>query len=149
MSPVHRPPGDTQKKLEELADSTGRVINQFNVCKHLLPYKLRLTLVVSQTLLQQPYLDQYKCTSPVDGKDSDLYTVMNYYRNQYLQLQLDTLPVARDLGSYASLQKALLPLVVPDAQATGTGIPMTVFLDTNAPVVTQYKAAATALSNRS
>lgn len=74
---------------------------------------------------------------------------MNYYRNQYIQLQLETLPVARDLGAYASLQKALLPLVVPDALATVADIPMTVFLETNTPVVAQYKESATALSNRS
>ncbi|KJA22822.1 hypothetical protein HYPSUDRAFT_185885 [Hypholoma sublateritium FD-334 SS-4] len=125
------PPAETQKRLEDLADSTGRVIDKFD------------------TLLQQPYLDQYKCTSPVDGSDSNLYTVMNYYRNEYLKLQQDTLPVARDLGAYAGLQAALLPLVVPDAQAQGTDIAMSVFLATNTPLVSEYKVKATDLSNRS
>lgn len=108
-----------------------------------------LNTVAPQILLQQPYLDQYKCTSPIDGSDSDLYTVMNYYRNDYLKLQQDTLPVARDLGSYAALQTALLPLVVPDASATGTDISMSAFLATNVPVVAEYKVKATALSDRS
>ncbi|KJA22828.1 hypothetical protein HYPSUDRAFT_185891 [Hypholoma sublateritium FD-334 SS-4] len=125
------PPADTQKRLEDLADSTGRVIDQFNV------------------LLQQPYLDQYKCTSPVDGSDSDLYTVMNYYRNDYLKLQQDTLPVARDLRSYAELQASLLPLVVPDPQAQDTDISMSAFIATNVPVVEEFKDKATALSDRS
>ncbi len=74
---------------------------------------------------------------------------MNYYRNDYLKLQQDTLPVARDLGSYAALQAALLPLVVPDEQAQGTDIAMSVFLATNLPVVADYKEKANELSKRS
>jgi hypothetical protein len=74
---------------------------------------------------------------------------MNFYRNEYLQLQQDTLPVARDLNSYAVLQAALLPFVVPDAQAQPTDLPMSVFLATNAPLVTEYMIQATALSGRS
>ena len=74
---------------------------------------------------------------------------MNFYRNEYLKLQQDTLPVARDLRSYAVLQTALLPFVVPDALAQPTDLAMSVFLATNAPLVTDYKIKATALSNRS
>jgi len=74
---------------------------------------------------------------------------MNYYRNEYLKLQLDTLPVARDLRAYAELQTALLPFVVPDADAQGTDFPMSVFLATNAPLVTENLKKAEALSMRS
>lgn len=74
---------------------------------------------------------------------------MSFYRNQYLILQLDTLPVARDLHAYAELQIALLPHVVPDALAQGTDIPMTVFLETNVPIVAKYYEKAEALSKRS
>ncbi|KJA22823.1 hypothetical protein HYPSUDRAFT_138659 [Hypholoma sublateritium FD-334 SS-4] len=126
-----RPPDDAQKILEELADSSGRVRDQFD------------------TLLQQPYLDQYICTSPIDGSASNLYTVMTYYRNEYLKLQLDTLPVVRDLAAYAEVQTTLLPLVVPDAQAQETDIAMSVFLAANLPAVAEYKDKATALSDRS
>ena len=72
---------------------------------------------------------------------------MNFYRNEYLKLQEDTLPVARDLN--AGLQVALLPFVVPDAQAQATDLAMSVFIATNAPLVMEYKIMATALSNRS
>jgi len=74
---------------------------------------------------------------------------MNFYRNEYLKLQQDTLPVARDLNAYAGLQAVLLPLVVPDAQAQAADLAMSVFLATNAPLVTDYKITAMALSNRS
>lgn len=125
------PPSDTQKKLNDLADSTGKIINQFN------------------TLLQQPFLDQYKCISPIDESDSNLLTVMTYYRDKYLKLQLDTLPVARDLGSYAALQIALLPTVAPDNAAKPTDLPMSVFLATNTPLVAEYHKSAEELSERS
>ena len=74
---------------------------------------------------------------------------MNFYRNEYLKLQQDTLPVARDLKAYAEVQAALLPFVVPDALAQPTDLAMSVFLATNAPLVTEYKISATALSDRS
>ncbi|KAF8337656.1 hypothetical protein F5887DRAFT_1160992 [Amanita rubescens] len=127
------PPSDTQEKLEELADSTGKIIDKFN------------------DLLQTAYLDQIKCTSPIDGSDSNLYVVMNYYREKYLELQLDTLPVARDLLAYSVLQQTLLPFVKRDDQANvGAGdIKLSVFLDTNTPLVSTYLVAATALSERS
>jgi hypothetical protein len=41
-----RPPDDTKKKLEDLADTTGRVIDQFNVRKYLSVLKPQLTTVV-------------------------------------------------------------------------------------------------------
>jgi len=74
---------------------------------------------------------------------------MNFYRNEYLKLQQDTLPVARDLHAYAALQASLLPFVVPDAQAHGTDLAMSLFLATNTPLVQDYLKNATALSERS
>lgn len=74
---------------------------------------------------------------------------MNYYRKQYIQLQLDTLPVARDLSAYADLQNSLLPIVFPDAQATDTDIPMSLFLETNIPLVKEYLENADVLFYRS
>lgn len=95
-------------------------------------------------------MEQHHFTSLVDGSDSNLFTVISYYRNEYLKLQQDTIPVARDLGSYAALQAALLPLVVPDAQAsTGADIVMSVFLSTNISIVADYKVKAKALFDRS
>ena len=98
-----------------------------------------------------PYLDQISCTSPIDGSDSNLYIVMNYYREKYLQLQLDTLPVARDLAAYAVLQQILLPSVKRDdlADLAAGEIPLSIYLDTNTPLVSEYLEAATALSARS
>ncbi|EGO29888.1 hypothetical protein SERLADRAFT_413192 [Serpula lacrymans var. lacrymans S7.9] len=125
------PPVDTEKKLQELADSTGRIINQFN------------------TLLQQAFLDQIKCTSPIDGSESNLFVVINYYREKYLQLQLDTLPVARDLGAYSTLQQTLLPYVVPDNQVKPGDIAMSIYLATNTPLVSEYLVSANELSKRS
>ncbi|KAF8341736.1 hypothetical protein F5887DRAFT_380707 [Amanita rubescens] len=127
------PPSDTQEKLEELADSTGKIIDQFN------------------NLLQTAYLDQILCTSPIDGSDSNLYIVMNYYREKYLKLQLDTLPVARDLAAYAVLQETLLPYVKRDDQANvlAGDIPLSTYLATNTPLVSGYLEAAAALSRRS
>lgn len=72
---------------------------------------------------------------------------MNYYCNEYLRLQQDTLPVAQDLNSYTALQVALLPIIVPDEQAGDTDFPMSLFLETNTPLVTQYKEKAVAQSN--
>jgi hypothetical protein len=43
---VYRPPAETQKRLEDLADSTGRVIDQFNVRKYFSVLEPRLTTVV-------------------------------------------------------------------------------------------------------
>jgi hypothetical protein len=76
---------------------------------------------------------------------------MNYYREKYLELQLDTLPVARDLIAYSVLQQTLLPFVKRDDQANiGAGeIKLSVFLDTNSPLVSEYLATATELSRRS
>ena len=74
---------------------------------------------------------------------------MNFYRNEYLKLQQDTLPVARDLKAYAEVQTALLPLVVPDDLAQPTDLSVSVFLSINAPLVADYKISATALSDRS
>lgn len=74
---------------------------------------------------------------------------MNIYRQKYLKLQLDTLPVARNLRAYTELQTTLLPSVVPDAQAQGTDIPMSLFLATHTPVVEEYLEKATKLSERS
>ncbi|EGO03969.1 hypothetical protein SERLA73DRAFT_158384 [Serpula lacrymans var. lacrymans S7.3] len=131
IEPVASPPVDTEKKLQELADSTGRIINQFN------------------TLLQQAFLDQIKCTSPIDGSESNLFVVINYYREKYLQLQLDTLPVARDLGAYSTLQQTLLPYVVPDNQVKPGDIAMSIYLATNTPLVSEYLVSANELSKRS
>jgi|SRR6266550_5978786 len=98
-----------------------------------------------------PYLDQISCTSPVDGSDSNLYIVMNYYREKYLRLQLDTLPVARNLATYAIIQQTLLPFVKRDDQANPAAgdLGLSVFLDTNTPLVSEYLEAATKLSERS
>ncbi|KAF8326917.1 hypothetical protein F5887DRAFT_1288843 [Amanita rubescens] len=72
------PPLDTQEKLEDLADSTGKIIDQFN------------------TLLQTPYLDQILCTSPIDGSDSNLYISLEIFA-AYAVLQQTLLPfVKRD-----------------------------------------------------
>jgi hypothetical protein len=56
------------------------------------------------------------CTSPIDGSDSNLYVVMNYYREKYLELQQAKLPVAQELVAYAVLQQTLLPFVNRDDQ---------------------------------
>ncbi|KAF8341758.1 hypothetical protein F5887DRAFT_919094 [Amanita rubescens] len=48
---------------------------------------------------------------------TNINVVMNYYREKYLRLQLDTLPVARDLATYATIQQILLPFVKRDDQA--------------------------------
>jgi len=127
------PPLDTEEKLVELADSTGKIIDQFN------------------ELLQTAYLDQILCTSPIDGSDSNLYVVMNYYREKYLKLQQDTLPVARDLAAYAMLQQILLPSVKRDDQAdvAAGDISLSTFLATNTPLVSEYVESANALSKRS
>ncbi|KAF8686119.1 hypothetical protein AX14_003950 [Amanita brunnescens Koide BX004] len=127
------PPGDTQQKLQALADSTGKIIDEFN------------------SLLQTAYLDQILCTSPIDGSDSNLYVVMNYYREKYLKLQQDTLPVARALAGYAVLQQTLLPFVKRDDQANVAAgdIKMSTFLETNTPVVAGYLESSAALSKRS
>jgi len=76
---------------------------------------------------------------------------MNYYREKYLKLQLDTLPVARDLAAYAVLQETLLPYVKRDDQANvlAGDIPLSTYLATNTPLVSGYLEAATALSKRS
>ncbi len=76
---------------------------------------------------------------------------MNYYREKYLQLQLDTLPVARDLAAYAVLQQTLLPFVKRDDQANPAAgdIPLSIYLETNTPLVSGYVQSATALSKRS
>jgi len=47
MFNTHRPPDKTQKRLEDLADSTGRVIDQFNVRKYFSVLDPLLTTFVS------------------------------------------------------------------------------------------------------
>ncbi len=76
---------------------------------------------------------------------------MNYYREKYLELQLDTLPVARNLAAYAVLQQTLLPFVKRDDQANIAAgeIPLTDYLGLNTPLVSEYLEAATKLSERS
>ena len=76
---------------------------------------------------------------------------MNYYRGKYLKLQQDTLPVARDLASYAVLQQTLLPFVKRDDQANISAgeIPLSTYLATNTPLVSGYLESANALSKRS
>jgi hypothetical protein len=98
-----------------------------------------------------PFIDQILCTSPIDGSDSNLFVVVNYYREKYSKLQLDTLPVARDLAAYAILQQTLLPFVKRDDQADVAAgeIKLTVFLDNNTNLVSGYLDTATGLSKRS
>ncbi|KAF8337659.1 hypothetical protein F5887DRAFT_527946 [Amanita rubescens] len=76
---------------------------------------------------------------------------MNYYREKYLQLQLDTLPVARDLATYATIQQILLPFVKRDDQAdiVAGDIPLSTYLSTNTPLVSEYLESAKTLSKRS
>jgi hypothetical protein len=76
---------------------------------------------------------------------------MNYYREKYLKLQQDTLPVARALAGYAVLQQTLLPFVKRDDQANVAAgdIKMSTFLETNTPVVAGYLESSAALSKRS
>ena len=69
-------------------------------------------------------------------------TVMNIYREKYLQLQLDTLPVVHDLESYAEVQKMLLPSV------RGGEFSVKTFLETNTPAVKEYYSNANELSMR-
>ena len=71
---------------------------------------------------------------------------MNFYRNQYLQLQQKTIPVAHGLSTYAQLQETLLPTVVPDVHAKEGDVRMSTFIDTNIPVVKQYRDETKELS---
>jgi len=46
MFNAYRPPIETKQRLEDLADTTGRVIDQFNVRKYPSVLEPRLTTVV-------------------------------------------------------------------------------------------------------
>ncbi|KAF8316526.1 hypothetical protein F5887DRAFT_1227143 [Amanita rubescens] len=82
---------------------------------------------------------------------TNINVVMNYYREKYLQLQLDTLPVARDLATYATIQQILLPFVKRDDQADimAGDIPPSIYLSTNTPLVSEYLESVKTLSERS
>ncbi len=49
----YRPPSDTQEKLEELADSTGKIIDQFNVSIEYSPWSQNVSFT-SLSLLESP-----------------------------------------------------------------------------------------------
>ena len=76
---------------------------------------------------------------------------MNYYRERYLKLQQDTLPVVQALATYAVLQQTLLPFVMRDDQANEAAgdIKMSTFLNTNTSMVAGYLESSAALSKRS
>ena len=59
--------------------------------------------------------------------------------------------LTRDLAAYAVLQQTLLPLVKRDdlADLAAGEIPLSIYLDTNTPLVSEYLESATALSARS
>jgi hypothetical protein len=76
---------------------------------------------------------------------------MNYYREKYLKLQQDTLPVVRDLAAYAILQQNLLPFLKRDDQVNVSAgdIPLSNYLATTTSLLSGYLESAKALSKRS
>ena len=74
---------------------------------------------------------------------------MNFCRERYLKLQQDTLPVVRDLRTYAQLQKTLLPFLVPDDQAQEIDLRVSQYFATNAPRVKKNLEEAEKLAERS
>ncbi|KAK7031104.1 hypothetical protein VNI00_013709 [Paramarasmius palmivorus] len=130
---VLNPPNDAKAQLDKLADNTGKIIDQFD------------------QLLQQPFVEQLTCTDPQDPegkKKTSIYAMTTYYRSQYLQLQLDTLPVARNLKSYAETQKALLPFVKVGKDVGPSDVDIKTFIDTNQPLVQGFKKEAATLADR-
>ncbi|PCH35842.1 hypothetical protein WOLCODRAFT_28164 [Wolfiporia cocos MD-104 SS10] len=124
------PPTDAKEQLDDLADRTGKIIDQFN------------------TLLQQPYLDQFACTDPLDGSQTNIFTMVTGFKQEYVALQQKTLPVARDLQAYAELQIALLPIVVTKDPKPGN-LTLEDFIATNKPLVDDYLVKASELSAES
>ncbi|KAI9106324.1 hypothetical protein DFS34DRAFT_645115 [Phlyctochytrium arcticum] len=131
LSNVISPPDDAKKKLDELATNTGEILHQFD------------------QLLQIPYLNQLACTDPDDGTTpTDIRAMVTKFRERYLNLQMETIPVARDLQTYATTQIAVLPTVSPTATTDPGKISLKDFLDINKGLTSEYQAKATDLFNK-
>lgn len=132
VTAVIGPPDDAKQKLDALAENTGQIIKQFD------------------QLLQIPFLNELACTDPDDGKTpTDVRSMVTIFRQRYLALQLQTIPVARDLQTYATTQITLLPTVTPQATTDPGSISLKDFLDINKGLTADYQTKATNLFNQS
>jgi len=132
VNAVIGPPEDAKQKLDELAQNTGQIIKQFD------------------QLLQIPFLNELACTDPDDGKTpTDIRSMVTIFRQRYLALQLQTIPVARDLQTYATTQITILPTVTTQATTDSTSITIKEFLAINQGLTTEYQTKATNLFNLS
>lgn len=129
---VISPPDDAQAKLDELATNTGQILRQFD------------------ELLQLPFLQELSCTDPDDGKTpSDIRSMVTTFRKRYLDLQQETIPVARDLQTYANTQITILPMVTPNATTDPAQMSLKDFLDMNKGLTADYQTKSNDLFNKS
>ncbi|KIM19871.1 hypothetical protein M408DRAFT_334234 [Serendipita vermifera MAFF 305830] len=110
------PPAYSAQTLPDMTATTGKINADFT------------------KIMTMPFIDQLKVTG-ADGQETSLGSVMLSCKTKYEALQMKTIPIVRDLYSYAMLQQTVLPIV-------GNTMSLTDFLASNQWLVMKYGASA-------
>lgn len=118
----------TIEALDAISGSSGKIVATFN------------------KLLRVPFLDSLKVSSSAnsgtnkdgsggEGGDIDLETLTLNFLQRYQKLQAETVPIARDLYSYARLQQRLIPLL-------DSSLSIDNFVRVNVGIISQHREKA-------
>ncbi|KAF3928023.1 hypothetical protein AA313_de0201130 [Arthrobotrys entomopaga] len=152
-------PPEVTKALEDLNGSTAGMIKRFNEMLQTTflssisvpnPWKASSASTPGIAPLERPLLEQLNIDAATTESDVvALDDAIKRYQGLYQALQKDTVPVARNLISYSTIQIQLIPkLVSNDANLLGSGLTLEKYLSTDKKLVEEQKAAVAGLTNR-
>lgn len=98
----------TTSALESMTATSGKIVASFN---NLLRVPFLDSLHVSAAVSTGASKDGKQETEEEENNDIDLETLTLNFLQRYQKLQADTVPIARNLFSYATLQQRLIPML--------------------------------------